>query len=84
MQFVYISGSSECRTCLVEMICLRSMASEQRNIDNCQIINRCVCVVRPRRVNMDNRRLIGTEMKGCYVRDWIVGERDKEFHEFYT
>ena len=33
-------------------------------------------VVRPRGVKMGNRRLVGTEMKGCYVRDWIVEERD--------
>ena len=25
---------------------------------------------------MGNRRLIGAEMEGCQVRDWIVGERD--------
>ena len=36
-------------------------------------------VVRPRGVNMGNRRLIGAEMKGCQVRDWIVGERDMSF-----
>ena len=33
-------------------------------------------VVRPRGGNMGNRRLIGAEMEGCQVRDWIVGERD--------
>ena len=33
-------------------------------------------VVRPRGVNMGNRRLIGAEMEGCQVRDRIVGERD--------
>ena len=33
-------------------------------------------VVRPRAVNMGNRRLIGAEMEGCHVRYWIVGERD--------
>ena len=36
-------------------------------------------VVRPRGVNMGNRRLIGAEMEGCQVRDWIVGERDMSF-----
>ena len=36
-------------------------------------------VVRPRSVNMGNRRLIGAEMEGCQVRDWIVGERDMSF-----
>ena len=33
-------------------------------------------VVRSRGINMGNRRLIGAEMEGCQVRDWIVGERD--------
>ena len=33
-------------------------------------------VIRPRGVNIGNRRLIGAEMEGCQVRDWIVGERD--------
>jgi len=28
---------------------------------------------------MGNRRLIGAEMEGCQVRDWIVGERDMSF-----
>ena len=36
-------------------------------------------VVRPRGVKMGNRRLIGAEMEGCEVRDWIVGERDMSF-----
>ena len=36
-------------------------------------------VVRPRGVNMGNRRLIGAEIEGCQVRDWIVGERDMSF-----
>ena len=36
-------------------------------------------VVRPRGVNMDNRRLIGAEMEGCQVRGWIVGERHMLF-----
>ena len=36
-------------------------------------------VVRPRGVNMGNRRLIGAEMKGCQVIYWIVGERDMSF-----
>ena len=36
-------------------------------------------VVRPRGVNMGNRRLIGTEMEGCQVRDWIIGDRDTSF-----
>ena len=36
-------------------------------------------VVRPRGVNMGSRRLIGAEMEGCQVRDWIVGEKDMSF-----
>ena len=38
-------------------------------------------VVRPRgvNINMGNRRLIGAEMEGCQVRDWIVGERNMSF-----
>ena len=28
---------------------------------------------------MGNRRLIGAEMEGCQVRDWIVGEKDMSF-----
>ena len=36
-------------------------------------------VVRPRGVNMGNRRLIGAEMEGCQVRCWIVAERDMSF-----
>ena len=33
-------------------------------------------VVRPRGVNMGNRRLIGADIEGCQVRGWIIGERD--------
>ena len=36
-------------------------------------------VVRPRGVNMGNRRLIGAELEGCQVKDWIIGERDMSF-----
>ena len=36
-------------------------------------------VVRPRGVNMGNRRLIGAEMEEYQVRDWIVGEKDMSF-----
>ena len=32
-------------------------------------------VLQPTCVNMDNRLLIGVEMKGCQVRDWIVAGR---------
>ena len=39
-------------------------------------------VVRPTGVNMGNRRLIGAEMEGCQVRDWIVGEKDVIFTNF--
>ena len=41
-------------------------------------------VIRPRGVNIGNRRLIEAKMKGFQVRDWIVGESDVIFHEFYT
>ena len=40
-------------------------------------------VIWPRGVNIDNRPLIGANIEGCQVRDWIVGERC-HFHEFYT
>ena len=33
-------------------------------------------VIWPRGVNIGNRPLIEAKMKGCQVRDWIVGERD--------
>ena len=36
-------------------------------------------VVRPRGVNMGNRRLIGADVDVCQVREWIVGERDMSF-----
>ena len=36
-------------------------------------------VVRPRGVNMDNRRLIGEETEGCQFRGWIIGEGDMSF-----
>ena len=36
-------------------------------------------VVRPRGVNMGYRRLIGAEMEGCQLRDWIAGEKDMSF-----
>ena len=36
-------------------------------------------LVLPRGVNMDNRLLIGAEIEGCQVRDWIVGESDVSF-----
>ena len=34
------------------------------------------CVIRPRGVSTGNRQLIETKIKGCQVRDWIIGERD--------
>ena len=40
------------------------------------------CVIRPRGVNDGNRRLIEVKMKGCQVRDWIVGEKDVIFTNF--
>ena len=33
----------------------------------------------PRGVNIDNQRVIEANMKGCQVRDWIVGKRDMSF-----
>ena len=38
-------------------------------------------VVRHRSVNMGNHRLIGAEMEGCQVREWIVEERDLSFSQ---
>ena len=34
-------------------------------------------VIWPRGVDIGNRPLIETKMKGCQVRDWIVGERGR-------
>ena len=36
-------------------------------------------VIQPRGVNIGNPQLIEAKMKGCHVRDWIVGERDMSF-----
>ena len=36
-------------------------------------------VIWPRGVNIGNRLLTETKMKGCQVREWIVGERDVIF-----
>jgi len=36
-------------------------------------------VIWPRRVNIGNRPLIEAKMKGCQVREWIVGEKDMSF-----
>ena len=36
-------------------------------------------VIWPRGVNIGNRPLIEVKMKGCQVREWIVGERDMSF-----
>ena len=36
-------------------------------------------VIWPRGVNFGNRPLIEAKMKGCQVRDWIVGERHMSF-----
>ena len=40
-----------------------------------QTVTRCISM-RPRRVNIDNRRLVEAKLKGCQVRYWIVGERN--------
>ena len=36
-------------------------------------------VIWHRDVNIGNRQLIEAQMKGCQVREWIVGERDTSF-----
>ena len=36
-------------------------------------------VIWPRGVNIGNRPLIEAKMKGCQVREWIVGERYMSF-----
>ena len=59
----------------MEMICLRSMISQLRNNDICQTVRMQTGVIRPRGVNIGNRRLIEAKMKGCQVIDWIVGVR---------
>ena len=38
-------------------------------------------VIWPRGVNIGNRPLFEAKMKGCQVRDWIVGERDMSFSQ---
>ena len=60
----------------MEMICLRSMVSQLRNNYICRMHTG---VIRPRGVNIGNRRLIEANIKECQVRDWIVGERDMSF-----
>ena len=37
------------------------------------------CVICPRGVNIGNRPLIEAKMKGCQVREWIVGENHMSF-----
>ena len=59
----------------MEMIFLHSMESQLRNNDICQTVTS----IRPRSVNIGNCRLIEAKMKGCQVRDWIVGEREMSF-----
>ena len=39
-------------------------------------------VIWTRGVNIGNRPVIEAKMKGCQVRDWIVGERDVIFTNF--
>ena len=36
-------------------------------------------VIWPRGVNIGNRPLIEAKMKGCQVREWIVGEKHMSF-----
>ena len=40
-------------------------------------------VIWPRGVNIGNRPLIEAKMKGCQVRDWIVGEIDMSFSPIF-
>ena len=63
------------------MLCLRSIVSQLRNDDNCDSDQMHVHtgVIRPRGVNIGNRRLIEAKMKGYQVRNWIVGEINKRY-----
>ena len=65
----------------MEMIFLCSMISQLRNNDlsNSEKVHMHTGVIWPRGVNIGNRPLIEAKMKGCQVRDWIVGERDMSF-----
>ena len=66
----------------MEMIFLRSVVSQLRNNDICsesEKVRMPTGVLWPRGVNIGNRSLIETKMKGCQVREWIVGERDTSF-----
>ena len=68
----------------MEMIFLRSVISRLQYDDICQTVKRCVCIqvsfgLEVTRVNIGNRPLIEAKIKGCQVRDWIVGERDMSF-----
>ena len=69
----------------MEMIFLRSVIPQLQNNDICQTVKRCIPyhtgVIWPRGVNIDKRPLIEANMKGCQVRDWIVGERDVSFSQ---
>ena len=66
----------------MEMIRLRSVISQLRNNDylsDSEQVRMHAGLIRPRGVNTGNRPLIETTLKGCQVRDRIVGERDTSF-----
>ena len=65
----------------MEIIFVRSVISQLQNNDICQAVSNNVRygVIWPRCVNVGNRPLIEAKMKGCHVRDWIVGKRDVSF-----
>ena len=65
----------------MEMIFLRSLISQLQNNDICdsEKVRMHTRVIWPRGVNIGNRPLIEAKMKGCQVRDWIVGERDMSY-----
>ena len=76
--FYKFSGSTKYR---MEMILLHSTVSQLRNNDlsNSEKVHMHTSVIWPRGVNIGNRPLIEAKMKGCQVRDWIVGERNMSF-----
>ena len=67
----------------MEIIFLRSVISQLQNNDiylsDSEKVRMQTGVIWPRGVNIGNRLLIEAKMKGCQVRDWIVGERDMSF-----
>ena len=70
----------------METIFLRGIVSQLQNYDICQMLNDDMHagVIRPRGVNIGNRSLIETKMKGCQFRDCIVGDKDVIFTQKFT